>query len=204
MAQPPPHIERFDNWAGTYEHGFMWRHFFQPVHERVLEALAEVDGKHVLDLGCGTGSLALRLWERGARVTGIDASEGMLEIAEERARGREGLVFLRASLPELPLSDETFDIVVSSIAFHHFPSAPETLSRIHRVLKPGGRLLICDLCHERFADRLFLIYGRAVGHDTFYWSRESLSRLLTEAGFSVEGAAIIRRFPRVMLVKAAA
>ncbi len=55
---------RFDRWAPTYEKGILWKRFFLPLYDQLLEALPEVRGMRVVDLGCGTGVLALRLAER--------------------------------------------------------------------------------------------------------------------------------------------
>jgi SAM-dependent methyltransferase len=97
-----------------------------------------------LDVGCGTGALAERLAARGFEVTGVDPSEGMLEIM--RARDPE-LIAVRASGTELPFADDSFDLVLTVAAMHHIaePGAVrQTLAEMTRVSKPAGRILVWD------------------------------------------------------------
>jgi SAM-dependent methyltransferase len=101
-------------------------------------------GAAVLDVGCGTGALAGRLARAGYEVTGVDPSEGMLEVM--RARSPEVRAVL-ASGTDLPLDDGAFDLVLSVATFHHIaePGAVRrTLGEMTRVSRPGGHLLIWD------------------------------------------------------------
>lgn len=109
---------------------------------------ARTAGKvRILDVGCGTGALAVTAAERWPNVTvdGIDASDGMLSIATAdlarrpvsvRARVR----FARAFADRLPFEDERFDVVVSAFVLQLVPSAPRALREMRRVLRPGGRV----------------------------------------------------------------
>jgi ubiquinone/menaquinone biosynthesis C-methylase UbiE len=107
------------------------------------------DGQRVLDLACGTGTLAVLIKEAYPKVevTGIDGDAKILAIAKRKAAQKgvdiqfdEGLSF------ELPYADESFDRVVSSLFFHHLTRADKlkTLREVWRVLKPGGELHIAD------------------------------------------------------------
>ena len=107
-------------------------------------------GESVLDLGCGTGELALTLGRRvgpNGRVAGIDISKALVAGARRKAK-RAGLAidYRVASVEQLPFEDATVDVVVSSLVLHHL--APEVLERavreIRRVLKPGGRIFVID------------------------------------------------------------
>ena len=95
----------------------------------------------VLDLGCGTGSHALLLAERGYRVTGIDASAGMLRIARAKARGRRNPAFVRADMRRFDLG-RTFDaIVCMDGAYTHLVTARDLLAylrAVRRHMAPGG------------------------------------------------------------------
>jgi len=155
----PPHLERFDRWAAPYEQGFSWRHLFRRVHEHLLATYPAWQGQTVLDVGCGTGSLALQLWERGAAVTGVDASEGMISIAEERAQGRDGLRFLRARASALPMADASCDTGVTSIE----RSIIFLLQEAHWMRYTGcsGRKAVCcsATCAERDGPGGFFSFG---------------------------------------------
>ena len=102
-------------------------------------------GNHVLDLGCGTGTLAQMCIERGAMVTGVDANSGMLAVAKKNSPSAN---FLNISLGNLDehLEDESFDIILSTLAFSELTRAERihVLKQIKRVLKNGGKVLIGD------------------------------------------------------------
>jgi ubiquinone/menaquinone biosynthesis C-methylase UbiE len=200
VSEPRSSERRFDQWAPTYERGILWKRFFLPLYDQFLKALPQVKGMRVLDLGCGTGALALRLAELGASVTGVDASQGMLEVARSRAEKREDLEFILSGAESLPLEDGYVDLAISSIAFHHFEDAGAALREVLRVLKPGGGFHVCDMCGEGLLGRASLRYGRIVGTDYRYLSRKELSGLMEEAGFSVQEPSLLRRIPPVMLV----
>ena len=121
------------------------------LYERVADdAAAESGGGvglRVLDIGCGSGELAVILTERlpGARVVGLDCSPPMIALARryERADGR--LRFEIGDAVELPFEPGTFDIVVSTLSLHHWPDAGAAFAEIGRVLRPGGVALLYDL-----------------------------------------------------------
>ncbi len=194
------HRERFNRWAPTYERGLLWKRFFLPLHDALVERLPRVNNLHIVDIGCGTGALDVRLWEMGAKVIGLDLSERMLEIAQARAEGRKGLEFFQATAEDLPLKDSWADLAISTIAFHHFPHPGKALKEINRVMKPGCPFYLCDMCNEGMLGRASLRYGRIVGTDDRHYSRKEINSLLKRYGFTVEEATLIRKIPPVMLV----
>lgn len=108
-----------------------------PAFQRLLPPL---EGKRVLDLGCGLGNFAREARLRGAReVVGVDLSERML--SEARARGPDpGITYLRSSLEAFEPGENAFDLVVSMLALHYIADYGLTVRRIARCLVPGGRL----------------------------------------------------------------
>jgi ubiquinone/menaquinone biosynthesis C-methylase UbiE len=97
----------------------------------------------VADVGVGTGFLAEGALAAGARVIGIDSSEGMLtqarrRFAEKRFEARAG------DIDSLPLSTAEVDVVLANMVLHHAPDPPRAIREMSRVLKPGGRLVITD------------------------------------------------------------
>ena len=106
-------------------------------------------GQSVLDLGCGTGTLAIMVKQLhpGAEVTGLDADPDMLKVARYKsAREITPVTFDTGMTYDLPYPDESFDRILSSIMIHHLktPDKKRTAHEVFRVLKPGGQLHIVD------------------------------------------------------------
>lgn len=102
----------------------------------------------VLDIGCGTGLLTVRIAEQHPQVdvVGIDASKPMIAVANKKRAGRN-CHFQQALGEDLPFPESHFDLVTSALFFHHVDRdlKQRTLQEIRRVLKPGGMLLIADM-----------------------------------------------------------
>ncbi|MEV5896955.1 class I SAM-dependent methyltransferase [Nonomuraea fuscirosea] len=107
----------------------------------MLELAGDVAGRRILDAGCGSGPLFAELRDRGAVVTGVDASAGMLELARKRLGPDADLRVADLAAP-LPFPDDTFDDVTASLVLHYLKDWGPTLAELRRVLKPGGRLLV--------------------------------------------------------------
>lgn len=118
--------------------------------EKLLQLAHIKDGERILDVGCGTGTLAIaakrHVGQSGA-VYGVDASPEMLVRAEKKARKADIEVLFRNGLAEaLPFQDNFFDAVLSTVMLHHLPAKTrrQCAVEIRRVLKPGGRVLAVD------------------------------------------------------------
>src|SRR5690606_3679172 len=111
-------------------------------------------GERVLDVGCGTGTLAIEIRKRvGSEgvVHGIDASPEMVTLAKEKARTRQLQIdFQVAAAQQLPFEDGAFDAVLCTMLMHHLPrdQRADAIAEMFRVLAPGGRVLIVDLSRE--------------------------------------------------------
>jgi ubiquinone/menaquinone biosynthesis C-methylase UbiE len=139
---------RYDDMAGGYAR--FWAPVLREAAERVLDHLApHLDGRRgaeLLDVGTGTGTLAVAALERwpAIRVTGIDPSGGMLEVAgvtaTERLPGATQRRFRRrvAAADRMPFRDGAFDAAMSSFVLQLVPSRAAALREIRRVLRPGG------------------------------------------------------------------
>lgn len=107
---------------------------------RITQALMTPQDR-VLDIGCGTGSLALRLAPRGGQLIGLDASSEMIRIARHKtaAQGAGNVTFHVGPWDDdAPFQDESLDGVCAYSFLHLVPDRRQALARIHRVLKPGG------------------------------------------------------------------
>jgi ubiquinone/menaquinone biosynthesis C-methylase UbiE len=140
--------------------------------DRLLEQAAIAPGQRVLDLGCGTGTLAIWAAERspGAELVGLDGDEEVLDRARRKAAEAGVAVrFDRGLSYDLPYGDDSFDRVVSSLFFHHLkPDAKRrTVREVARVLRPGGELHVADF--GRPADPLqaaiFAVFRRFDGEE---------------------------------------
>lgn len=98
-------------------------------------------GQRVLDIAAGTGTSSVPYAEAGLDVVAADLSEGML--AEGRRRHPE-MEFVRADVTDLPFGDAEFDVVTMSFGLRNVADYPRALAELHRVTKPGGRIVVCE------------------------------------------------------------
>jgi len=150
----------------------------------------------VLDLGCATGELTIALWQAGYAAVGVDFSEGMLRHARRKSAAT-GAEFLRADLNlPLPFPKASASSAVCLGALQCVDSPPLFLREVHRVLQPGGILLIevksdpqqgTVIGGETFGARAFSLVKRFVSRRPFVWTfeRDALVNVLSESGFAV-------------------
>ncbi|QLY28524.1 class I SAM-dependent methyltransferase [Nocardia huaxiensis] len=129
----------------------------------MLELAGDVSGRRILDAGCGSGALFAELRDRGATVTGIDASAGMLELARRRLGSDADLRIADLANP-LAFPDNAFDDVIASLVLHYLRDWGPALTELRRVLAPGGRLIVS--VEHPFA---IWISERSAGHKTDYF-----------------------------------
>jgi ubiquinone/menaquinone biosynthesis C-methylase UbiE len=116
---------------------------------RLLEHARIKDGEAVLDLACGTGTLAIEIKKANpkAKVSAIDGDHAILAKAEQKAKEAGVRIgFQRGLSNELPYDGRSFDVVVSTLFFHHLTDEDkaDTAEEVKRVLRLGGRVLIAD------------------------------------------------------------
>ncbi|MFF8868645.1 class I SAM-dependent methyltransferase [Streptomyces massasporeus] len=156
----------------------------------VLHGFAELvgEGGEVADLGCGPGRVTAYLASQGLSVFGLDLSESMLAIAR---RENPGLRFEQGAMQDLDLPDGSLDGVVAWYSIIHTPEEhlPALFAGFHRVLRPGGHLLLGFQCGDKHRR-----YEEAFGHQvslTFRRGRpERVGALLSGAGFTVRATTV--------------
>jgi arsenite methyltransferase len=114
----------------------------------VGQALAAAPGERVLDVGCGPGFYLAELLERvgpTGSVTGVDASPQTLALARRRTQGHDNLTLQLGDATALPVADASFDAALSVQVLEYVADADAALRQLHRVLRPGGRLVVWDI-----------------------------------------------------------
>jgi ubiquinone/menaquinone biosynthesis C-methylase UbiE len=164
-------------------------------HALVLTLVGSLAGKRVLDVCCGDGVLAIAAAARGAQVTGVDISQGMLDVAKERAASQGVVLRLQqADARALPFPDASFDVALAMTSLCMVTDAEAAVKEMARVVVPGGRVVIGEL------GRLSLwaiwrslrrMLGNATWRGARFWTARELKALLRSAGLdpgTVRGA----------------
>jgi len=118
-----------------------WTQLAAPAREAVAEATALGPGMRVLDVGCGSGQFCRLAAERGAEVSGVDAAEGMIEIARTLAPEADLRV---GAMESLPWPDAGFDLVTAFNSLQFAADIASALREARRVTRPGGHVVICN------------------------------------------------------------
>jgi ubiquinone/menaquinone biosynthesis C-methylase UbiE len=145
---------QFDAWAGNYDRSVLNHFLFRPAYMAAMEEIARWHATNprpftVLDIGCGTGTLAGVLAGSAWPVTvvGIDYSAAMCLEASgkaDRAGASAAARFVAGDSEHLPFADGAFNIVTCSNSFHHYPNQAAVVREMRRVLAPGGWLVLID------------------------------------------------------------
>ena len=159
--------------------------------EELIDAAAIDRGQRVLDVGCGTGTMLLMIAQRhpDASLAGVDPDPRVLERAQRKiAQAGRAIALREASATALPYADESFDVVVSSLVFHHLTSEEklEAMREILRLLRPAGEFHLGDFGQPdtrvmRILSLLTEKIGREHVDDNF---AGILAPMLVDAGFA--------------------
>lgn len=128
-----------DSFAAHAEHSAYNAHYDRPA---VLALLGDVAGRRVLDVGCGSGVYAEELVARGAHVLAFDGSARLVEHARRRLGDAAEVRVHDLAAPLDWLADDSVDLAVMALVIHHLDDPVAALREIHRVLRPGGRLVV--------------------------------------------------------------
>jgi ubiquinone/menaquinone biosynthesis C-methylase UbiE len=180
---------QFDGWSESYEDSVLQRLLFMPSHDYMLGEMDERSGQpfRMLDVGCGTGTFARRVLHEhdDAEIWGVDFSGKMIQAGMKRTVVPQSRVrFVQADSESLPLADDSFDVVCCSNSFHHYPNQSGAVSEMHRVLRPGGRLVVIDGYRDRLWGKLiFDVCVVAIEGAVHHASARQFRELFHKAGF---------------------
>ncbi|MGD9947178.1 MAG: class I SAM-dependent methyltransferase [Desulfobulbus sp.] len=151
------------------------------IADAILRQLPETSTLDVLDFGCGTGLLTLQLQPLVHSITGVDSSDGMLNVLNSKIANLKlaNARTFQCNIEQGDVLPGKYDLIVSSMTFHHVREIEPLLSQFHTVLAFGGQLCVADLDQE---EGRFHEDNTGVFH--FGFDREQLQQMFHQAGFS--------------------
>ena len=153
----------------------------------------------LLDCGCGTGPMISLLYQRNPQkhYTGIDLTPKMIEIA--KAKGLQGTEWIVGDCENLPFEDNSFDVIICSSSFHHYPNPQRFFHSASRVLRSGGRLILQDYTAPKgilwLMNHTEIPLANLVGHgDVAAYSLDKVREFCEKAGLFVEKLERAKKF----------
>jgi ubiquinone/menaquinone biosynthesis C-methylase UbiE len=183
----------FDKSAGDWERDASRLKMTAALADAVIAGLAWDPGFVAMDYGAGTGLVTLRIQPLVGRVVAVDTSSGMLGVLEKKvlAAGLTNVSLRIWDVEKDPLLEDRFDIIVSTMTFHHLGDIPAALARFRELLNPGGRMAVADLDAEA-GD----FHADPTGVRHFGFDRGKLKGQFEAAGFSRVRTATAHRLER--------
>lgn len=136
---------------------------------RAVSRLAPIKGGTYLDVGCGTGDMAVEIVKRypGSRIIGIDPSEGMLAVGREKVQTaglEQAIALLKGDVLDLQFADDSFDGAITAFCIRNVTDRKRGLAEIYRVVRPGGLVVVLELTQPLgpIMKPLFGLYGAVV------------------------------------------
>jgi 2-polyprenyl-3-methyl-5-hydroxy-6-metoxy-1,4-benzoquinol methylase len=170
----------FDKEAATWDQNPGRVKLADDVADTIIREIQPTGDMDVLDFGCGTGLVTLRLQPFAKTITGADSSKGMLGVLQDKV-SRSGLKNVKTQFVDFEKGERVagaFHLAVSSMTLHHIHDPAPLFRQLHDLLNPGGILCISDLDRE---DGSF--HGDNTGVLHFGFDRQHLKGLLEKAGF---------------------
>ena len=156
--------------------------------DAVIDRIGKIDQpfERILDIGCGTGVLLhkLSLCYPKVQFDGLDLSDQM--IAQAKAKSLQNVTLIQGDAENPPYPDDTFDVLMCTSSFHHYPNPQQAIQAFYRILKPGGLLILCDMALPtpiRFlANKIWFRIIRS--GDVHTYSKTEIESILADQHFS--------------------
>ena len=177
----------FDELAGRFGRGYVPGRSWKGLAEAMLKIL---NYEVVVDLGAGEGTLSQLIAQRARKVIAVDNAEKMVEFGTRLARENNlpNLEYRLGDIEAPPIGDNSVDLAIFSQALHHAEQPAKALTEAHRILKPGGRLIVLDLLRHNFEKARELYFDTWLG-----FSEVGLAEMITASGFHDVETAIVDR-----------
>jgi ubiquinone/menaquinone biosynthesis C-methylase UbiE/DNA-binding MarR family transcriptional regulator len=177
----------FDELAGKFGRQYVPGRSWQGLAETLLMLMPPLV---IADLGAGEGTVSQLLARRAKRVIAVDNSEKMVEFGSELAQnhGVKNLEYRFGDIESMPIDDGEVDVALFSQSLHHAQHPVNAMAEAHRILKPGGRVLVLDLMKHNFEEARSMYADLRLG-----FTKVELQRLLTDAGFTNTTLAVVHR-----------
>jgi ArsR family transcriptional regulator len=177
----------FDALAGKFGKTYLPGRSWKALGESLLKLMPPMV---IADLGAGEGTFSQLLAQRAELVIAVDNSEKMVEFGSQVAKenGYENLEYRLGGIEEPPIEDESVDLAFFSQSLHHAEKPAEAVAAAHRILKPGGRIVILDLLKHQFEEARELYADHWLG-----FSELDISRFLNEQKFQDIDISVVDR-----------
>lgn len=188
----------WDFWAKYYNKLWVQKHSLRPTREYILNHIELKESLKILDLGCGPGELIQELLIKvpNLNITGLDSSQGMLDISKDRNSKAQHIKMDVADLGKL---NERFDIITSTHSFPYYKNSKEAIADMAKLLLDNGKLYIGFASGNSFYDKVCLFFVKFTTGQANYPSDKEFKNLIAPY-FEVENLKVIRErkyMPRI-------
>lgn len=175
--------EYFDSTAKEYDQGHDGR-FVRCMYPEIVRQVEAAEGENILDIGCGNGNILKTLTgRRPGNYYGVDLSPAM--IGEAKKRLPEGVNLQIADVVNLPFADQSFDILLCNASFHHYEEPDKAISEMHRVLRPGGTLILGDPTFPLLRKLFNWAIKWGNSGDVWIYGKKDILPLFQKGGFDI-------------------
>lgn len=193
-------IKEFSKAASIYEtdHAGIYE-MCKDDYPYIASELEKEEYHDLLDCGCGTGPMISLLYEKDSskHYTGLDITPKMIEVG--KSKNLQGVDFVVGDCENLPFEDNSFDAIICSNSFHHYPNPQDFFNSVQRVLRPGGRLILQDYTAPKvilwLMNHTEMPLANLVGHgDVKAYTLDEIRTFCGNAGLEIEKLEAAKKF----------